>query len=147
MSDWPHGIKNTGLSLVITLLLSPKYARSVKKQVMATQSHSRHCPAWLQNWLERHQNPVSFWLHMVGIPITIAAIPLALMQLADDRWDLWWRPAALIAAGYFLQWVGHLIEGNDMGELILVKKLLGKPYVAVAPQYQQAHSETTQANG
>ena len=112
-----------------------------------TTTASSNKPAWLRNWLERHQNPVSFWLHMVGIPITVAAIPLALVQLADDRWDLWWRPVALIAAGYFLQWVGHLIEGNDMGELILVKKLLGKPYVAVAPQYQQADSETTQTNG
>ncbi|MCB9857593.1 MAG: DUF962 domain-containing protein [Phycisphaerales bacterium] len=98
-------------------------------------------PAWLQNWLERHQNPVSFWLHMIGIPLTIAAIPLAIVQLVNDQWGLWWRPVALIFGGYFLQWVGHLIEGNDMGELILIKKWRGKPYVAIAPQYRRDEAE------
>src|SRR5688572_27265558 len=97
---------------------------------------SQH-PAWLANWLERHQNPVSFWLHMVGIPLTIAAVALAGIQLAAWRWDLWWRPAALLFIGYFLQWLGHVIEGNDMGEVILVKKLLGQSYVAVSPRYKQ----------
>lgn len=98
-------------------------------------------PAWLSNWLARHRNPTSFWLHMVGIPMTIAAIPLAIVQLRDDRWDLWWRPAALFFGGYFLQWVGHLIEGNDMGELILIKKLRGKPYVAISPRYARPEDE------
>ena len=92
-------------------------------------------PTWLTNWLSRHQHPVSFWLHMLGIPMTIACIPLALVQLSQDRWDLWWRPVALLASGYFLQWLGHRIEGNDMGEVILIKKALGKPYVAVSPRY------------
>lgn len=100
----------------------------------------RNRPAWLQNWLDRHQHPVSFWLHMLGIPLTILALPLAAWQLAEWRWDLWWRPAALIGLGYFLQFVGHLIEGNDMGEVILVKRALGKPYVAVAPRYKAATS-------
>ena len=99
-------------------------------------------PGWLINWLERHQHPVSFWLHMVGIPLTILAIPLAVYQVSEWRWDLWWRPAALIFGGYLLQWLGHVIEGNDMGEIILVKRWLGKPYVAVAPQYQQSGNNT-----
>lgn len=72
---------------------------------------------------------------MIGIPMTIAAIPLAIVQLTRDEWSLWWRPTALFAGGYLLQWIGHLVEGNDMGELILVKKLRGKPYVAVSPRY------------
>ncbi|MGE0479964.1 MAG: Mpo1-like protein [Phycisphaerae bacterium] len=93
-------------------------------------------PFWLQNWLERHQHPVSFWLHVVGIPLTIAAVALAAYQLALWRWDLWWRPALLLAVGYALQWLGHRLEGNDMGEIILVKKLLGRPYVAIAPRQE-----------
>lgn len=72
---------------------------------------------------------------MIGIPLTIAAIPLAIMQLMDGRWDLWWRPVLLIVGGYLLQWIGHIIEGNDMGEVILVKKWLGKSYQAVSPRY------------
>jgi len=93
-------------------------------------------PEWLRRWLDRHRNPVSFWLHMVGIPLAVAAIPVALVQLYFERWDLWWRPVALLAAGYLPQWLGHRLEGNDMGEVILIKKLLGRPYVAVAEREQ-----------
>jgi hypothetical protein len=92
-------------------------------------------PAWLSNWLERHQSPVSFFLHMLGIPLTIAALVLGAIQLLEWRWDLWWRPATLFVGGYLLQWIGHRIEGNDMGELILIKRALGRPYVAVSPRY------------
>jgi hypothetical protein len=41
-----------------------------------------------------------------------------------------------IVAGYFLQWVGHRVEGNDVGEWAAIKRLLGLPYVAVAPRWQ-----------
>ncbi|MFO0974275.1 MAG: Mpo1-like protein [Phycisphaerae bacterium] len=94
-------------------------------------------PRWLSNWLERHQHPASLALHVLGIPATIAFIPLAAVQLAAGAWSLWWRPAALLLGGYALQWLGHCIEGNDMGEVILVKKWLGRPYVAVAPRYRR----------
>ncbi len=78
---------------------------------------------------------------MVGIPLTILAVILAGIQLYESQWRLWWRPAALFGLGYALQWVGHRLEGNDMGEVILVKKILGRPYVAVAPRYQDARNE------
>jgi len=89
------------------------------------------------NWLERHQSRVSFWLHVIGIPLTILAVLLGAVQLYHWRWDLWWRPALLLAIGYALQWVGHLYEGNDMGEVVLLKRLLGRPYVAVSPRYHK----------
>lgn len=92
-------------------------------------------PGWLSNWFERHRNPTSLVLHAIGIPMTIAFIPLALWQLSEGRWDLWWRPTLLLVGGYLLQWIGHIIEGNDMGEVIVVKKLLGKHYVAISPRY------------
>mgnify|MGYP007106202038 CR=1 FL=1 len=74
--------------------------------------------------------------------MTILAVPLALWQLylaqSDPAlWGLWWRPVALLAGGYLLQFIGHVHEGNDMGEVILVKKLLGRPYVAVSPRYER----------
>jgi hypothetical protein len=93
-------------------------------------------PFWLQNWFDRHQLPASRGLHYVGIPLTLAAVVVAGAQLWEWRWDLWWRPAALLAGGYFLQWLGHRLEGNDMGEVILFKKLLGWPYRAVSPRYE-----------
>jgi hypothetical protein len=92
-------------------------------------------PTWLREWMKRHQNPVSFALHMVGIPMTILAIIPLLLDAASPV--MWAWAAALFLGGYALQFLGHAIEGNDAGELILVKKWLGKPYVAIAPQFQE----------
>ena len=99
---------------------------------------------WWTYWKLRHQHPLSLWLHGLGIPLTIAALVLGVVQLANWRWDLWWRPTVLLAAGYLLQWVGHRIEGNTMGELILLKKWRGRPYVAIAPQYQNRDFASSQ---
>lgn len=98
-------------------------------------------PRWLEGWLQRHQNRVSFGLHVIGIPLTIFALILAAVQLYELQWTLWWRPAALFVLGYGLQWLGHRVEGNDMGEVILIKKILGRPYVAIAPKYRPSGSD------
>jgi len=94
-------------------------------------------PAWWVNWQERHQTPLSYWLHVVGIPLTIGAAALAVSQAIDGAWDQWWRPLLLLILGYGLQYLGHVHEGNDMGEVILVKRWLRMPYVAVAPQFRR----------
>lgn len=80
----------------------------------------------LHNWMLRHQNGTSFWLHMVGIPMTIVGVGFA---IAGD----WAWFAALFVGGYVLQFIGHAIEGNDAGELILVKKAIGLPYIDIVP--------------
>ncbi len=92
-------------------------------------------PGWLVRYLQRHQHPVSLGLHIVGVPMTVAALVLAGVQLHFDRWDLWWRPVVLLVGGYLLQWIGHRLEGNDMGEVVLVKRWLGRPYTAISPRY------------
>lgn len=102
-------------------------------------------PDLLANWNARHQHPVSRVLHFVGIPLTIGFLVLGAWQLAEWRWDLWWRPTLLLVVGYFLQWLGHRIEGNDMGEVILVKRLLGRPYVAVSPKYATPQAANSSA--
>jgi Protein of unknown function (DUF962) len=92
-------------------------------------------PGWFEQWRVRHQSGVSFWLHAIGIPMTVVAGVVGGWQLWHDLWDLWWRPVGLFVLGYFLQWLGHRHEGNDMGEVILIKRWLGMPYVAVSPRY------------
>ena len=94
-------------------------------------------PVWMQHWLARHRHPVSRVLHAVGIPLLAGGLVLGAWQLAVWRWDIWWRPAVLIAVSYLLQWIGHIVEGNDMGEVILIKRLLGKPYTAIAGDHAQ----------
>ncbi len=91
---------------------------------------------WILNWLERHESSGCRWLHAVGVPLLLWGLVTGAWQLAHWQLGLWWRPVGLFAISYILQWIGHLIEGNDMGEVILIKKLAGRPYVAIAPRYQ-----------
>lgn len=123
-------LRSTGMNC-----LSGSLKLGLRSKLVVSTSRTQR-PRWLASWLERHQTPVSFWLHMVGIPLAIAAVILAGYQLYHGQWGLWWRPALLLFLGYFLQWLGHRHEGNDVGEFILVKKALGRPYVAVAPQFK-----------
>lgn len=92
-------------------------------------------PVWLREWMKRHQNPISFALHMLGIPMTVAAIVILIIDVASPLSWLW--ASLLFLGGYALQFLGHAIEGNDAGELIVLKKWMGKPYVAVAPQFSE----------
>jgi hypothetical protein len=82
-----------------------------------------------RNWLLRHQNAFNYWIHLVGIPLAVAGLPLLFFAT-------WYYGVAAIVVGYLLQWMGHRVEGNDVGEFIPVKRLLGMPVVAIAPQYQ-----------
>jgi uncharacterized membrane protein YGL010W len=82
------------------------------------------------NWLVRHQNNWNFLLHMFGIPMSLLVAPILAAQGV-------YPPAiGCFVGGYLLQWIGHRIEGNDVGELIPIKRLLGLPTVAIAPQFQ-----------
>jgi hypothetical protein len=84
-----------------------------------------------QNWLARHQNGFNFWIHLVGIPLAVAGLPLLVVAP-------WYYGVGAILAGYFLQWLGHRVEGNDVGEFIPIKRLLGLPVIAIAPQYRHS---------
>jgi hypothetical protein len=89
----------------------------------------------LEGWRLRHQLPINFALHVVGIPVALGGLlllPLALAGALSVDW--YWGLAALVA-GYGLQYVGHRLEGNDLGEWAFVKRLLGLPYVGIAPRW------------
>jgi hypothetical protein len=83
----------------------------------------------LSNWLERHQHPFNRGIHFIGIPMSLAGVVL-LFTLA---WQQWYWGVAAFVGGYVLQWLGHRVEGNDLGEWAAIKRMLGRPYVAVAP--------------
>src|SRR5207253_7052564 len=87
----------------------------------------------LRNWLERHQHPVNFWLHVGGIPLAFAGLGLFFFL----PWSGWHWALAAFLGGYALQWVGHRVEGNDLGEWAAIKRMLGLPYVAIAPSRRQ----------
>jgi uncharacterized membrane protein YGL010W len=73
--------------------------------------------AW-ENWKSRHRNPTNFWIHMVGIPASFVAAPVMLLL------QEWLLAAVLFVAGYALQFLGHLVEGNRSGEELLIRRLL-----------------------
>jgi hypothetical protein len=86
----------------------------------------------LGNWRLRHQHPFNFGIHLLGIPLAVAGV--ALLFVADGwPWGL-----GGIGLGYLLQYAGHKVEGNDVGEWAAVKRLLGLPYVSIAPRYQRS---------
>ncbi len=63
----------------------------------------------IRNWIQRHQNRTNFWLHMVGIPMTVVGLVLLFFLP-------WYWFAGLFIGGYALQAIGHKIEGNTVGE-------------------------------
>ncbi len=91
----------------------------------------------LDNWFKRHQDKRSLVLHIIGIPLTIIAIPFVIIGIIKGEvvWYLW--AVIFIIVGYGLQFLGHWFEGNDAGEIIIIKKILGRPYVDIAPQYKE----------
>jgi hypothetical protein len=83
----------------------------------------------VQHWLERHPNPTSFILHMIGIPPTILGVLFVPIYLCLLSVPIFLLALALFVGGYVLQFAGHLIEGTDPGEIIYFKRKLGLPYV------------------
>jgi Protein of unknown function (DUF962) len=93
----------------------------------------------LNNWLLRHQHPFNFWIHLLGIPLAVTGLVLLIVW-----WPDWWWGAGGLVLGYALQWLGHSVEGNDVGEWAGIKRLLGLPYVGIAPRWQQHSAASTQ---
>lgn len=86
---------------------------------------------FMTNYVARHQNRANQVLHVAGVPLTfVFSIVLLILQRPE-------LAAAAFVGGYILQFIGHAIEGNDAGELILIKKALGKPYQEFAPGYEE----------
>ncbi|HUS92369.1 MAG TPA: Mpo1-like protein [Phycisphaerae bacterium] len=75
---------------------------------------------WGADWRKRHRNTTNFLLHVLGIPACFLAAPVLLIF---QRWLL---AAAFFVAGYALQFLGHLVEGNRSGEEMLLRRLLGR---------------------
>ncbi len=82
----------------------------------------------LDGWRERHRLPFNFWIHLIGIPMVVVSVALLFFLP-------WYWGVGGIVLGYLLQWIGHLAEGNDLGEWAAIKRLLGLPYVGIAPRW------------
>jgi len=76
---------------------------------------------FVRDYMARHTHPWNRALHLVGVPL---APVLFLILLALGRFR---EAAAAFVVGYFLQWLGHRIQGDGMWDTFegkLVKALL-----------------------
>ena len=85
----------------------------------------------LRGWLARHRHPFNLGVHLVGIPLALTG--LVLLFVPGVAW--YWGAGGLLL-GYLLQYVGHRVEGNDVGEWAALKRLFGLPYVAISPRWE-----------
>jgi hypothetical protein len=72
--------------------------------------------AFIIDYCQRHRHPVNALLHIVGVP----AVFFGLYQLFRGQV---YTALALIAGGYVLQYFGHQAQGNEVGEVTLLKNI------------------------
>ena len=92
----------------------------------------RFLVGFLVNYRARHRHPANVALHAIGLPVTFL-LPIWLLMQGNGFYAL-----LAFVAGYALQFLGHAIEGNDAGEVVLVKRWLGREATPIAPRYQSA---------
>ena len=72
--------------------------------------------AFLVDYCQRHRHPVNAVLHLAGVPMAF----LGLYQLVSGQMR---SGAALLVGGYLLQYLGHRAQGNEVGEVTLIKAI------------------------
>ena len=72
--------------------------------------------AFIIDYCQRHAHPVNAVLHIIGVPAVFTGI----FFLFTGRAAL---GASLITGGYWFQYLGHQAQGNEVGEVTLVKHL------------------------
>ncbi|MBS2006627.1 MAG: DUF962 domain-containing protein [Cyanobacteria bacterium SZAS TMP-1] len=85
------------------------------------KSAARSAVLFVKDYAERHRDPVNAALHLVGVP----AVFYGLFQATAGR-SLKVRGlgVACIVIGYVFQYLGHKHQGNEVGEVSLIKFLL-----------------------
>ena len=69
------------------------------------------------DYIQRHAHPVNACLHIVGVPAAFTGVYF--LFAGQPLWGL-----GLLVFGYFLQYLGHKAQGNEVGEVTLIKSIL-----------------------
>jgi len=76
-----------------------------------------------KDYAERHRHPVNAALHIVGVPAVLYGLFKATTgRNGGDRGF----GVACVVFGYLLQYLGHKRQGNEVGEVSLIKFLVLK---------------------
>jgi hypothetical protein len=87
---------------------------------------------FVRDYVSRHRHPANAGLHLVGVPLAPFGV-IALLIAGEPAIAL-----VFFLAGYALQWVGHAIEGNEVGEWILIKYIARRLAGVTAPAEKRA---------
>jgi uncharacterized membrane protein YGL010W len=68
------------------------------------------------DYCQRHKHPTNAALHLIGVPAVFFGIYLLFVHQVE-------KGLALIVFGYFLQYLGHRAQGNEVGEITLIKAI------------------------
>ncbi len=74
---------------------------------------------FLIDYFGRHKHPLNAFLHIFGVPMAFYGF----YDLITGRFA---EGSAFVVLGYFLQYLGHRAQGNEVGEVILIKKIWAK---------------------
>jgi hypothetical protein len=94
---------------------------------------------FLANYQERHLDNINRLLHLIGLPLTFV-VPIVFLTRQE-----WWLAVGCFIGGYTLQFMGHFFEGNDAGELILIKRSLGMSAIEFGPKHP-SHQPSSDAD-
>jgi hypothetical protein len=83
--------------------------------------------AFIIDYIERHKHPGNAILHIFGVPLAFWGIFVVIGGLfsAVPGKTLLLGVVAIVA-GYFLQWLGHRLQGNEVGEVTLIKHIFAR---------------------
>lgn len=89
------------------------------------------------DYMRRHRHPVNAALHIVGVPAAFYGIWLLLKSLTSPESSRSQGSNLLtgifcVVFGYLLQYLGHRSQGNEVGEVILIKKVAGRLKVSMS---------------
>jgi uncharacterized membrane protein YGL010W len=74
---------------------------------------------FIADYIARHKHPLNAGLHIIGVPLVVFAIfKLCLGQTAEG--------AICFVSGYLCQYLGHKAQGNEVGEVTLIKSIWRK---------------------
>jgi hypothetical protein len=80
----------------------------------------------VNNWIERHRDPRSFVLHLLGIPCTILGVLLMPIYVLLMSFTLFGVALVLFLGGFGLQFLGHALDGSEPGEIKALRLWLAR---------------------
>ena len=74
---------------------------------------------FLIDYCQRHAHPINAVLHIIGVPAAFTG----LYFICTGQFE---KGLALLTLGYFFQYLGHEAQGNEVGEITLIKKFASR---------------------